>query len=183
MSPLPPLAALRSGDWPDPTPAAALPPARLAAVLLVAPLLVLACAHAPSQTEERATTLTDRAVLGEFVGSVVTELESGQWEALLSRAEPGHRRTQTVEMGMPEPQYVAELFGLHRVGNSLAPEGPVRWEDLERIESVRTERLERVDGRWELGGRVGLDDGTTLDFEAWIVGTEEAGYVLTGGVG
>ena len=83
---------------------------------------------------------------------------------------------------MGEPQYVAELFGLHRVDNNIKRGDTVTWSDLERIESVSLQQIERTGDRYRLRGHVRLTGGATLELLAQIL--EQRGrYCLTGGVG
>lgn len=97
-------------------------------------------------------------------------------------ADPAHYRTQVVEHGMAEPQYVAELFGLHRVDNNIKRGERVEWSDLERIDSVELERISTTAGALRLVGTVTLRDGSTLQLRARVA-RDEGRYVLTGGVG
>ena len=83
---------------------------------------------------------------------------------------------------MSEPQYLAELFGLHRVDNDIKRGPRVEWSDLERIEAVRLESVSSSAGQQTLTGTVTLRDGTTRTLRARIT-REGDRFVLTGGVG
>lgn len=83
---------------------------------------------------------------------------------------------------MSEPQYIAELFGLHHVGNTIKRGPRVEWSDLERIESAELERISTTGGSPRLTGTVTLRDGSTLELRARVE-RQEGRYVLTGGVG
>lgn len=126
--------------------------------------------------------VSDNPRLNSFVQQVARNLETHAWQEILAAADRGHYQTQVTEHGMGEPQYVAELFGLHRVGNNIKRNGVVQWADLERIGSVELEKLTRSGGEHQLTGSVVLEDGTLLQLQAQIVQVQDQ-FVLTGGVG
>lgn len=145
------------------------------AVVLV--LFNTGCASAPEQPP-----LTSDAELNTFVRAVERSLEEHAWQEILAAADPSHYRTQVVEHGMPEPQYVAELFGLHRVDNNIKQGDRIEWSDLERIQSVELNSLSATGPPYALTGTIILADGSTLQLQAQI--TEAQGrYVLTGALG
>lgn len=146
---------------------------------LLFPLLILcaACRSTPDPPP-----LTDDAELNAFARQVAADLEAHDWQELIAVADPDHYRTQVQEHGMSEPQYVAELFGLHRVGNNIKRGERVEWSDLERIESVALHSLSRTAGGSRVEGTATLGDGSTLSILANVEG-EGGDYVLTGGVG
>lgn len=145
--------------------------------LLAALLLLPACRSTPEPPP-----LSEDSALNAFARQVQGDLEAHAWGDLIAAAQESHYRTQVVEHGMSEPQYVAELFGLHRVGNSIERGEEIRWADLERIEAVELTSLSRSGGAATLEGRVRLRDGTTLELRSRVT-REEGRYVLTGGVG
>lgn len=147
----------------------------LAVVLLI--LLHTGCASTPEQPP-----LTGDAELNAFVRAVERDLEGHAWQDVLGVADPDHYRTQVVEHGMPEPQYVAELFGLHRVGNNIERGGRIDWSDLERIRSVELESLSTTGPPHSVAGTVTLADGSTLRLQAQVA-QMQGRYVLTGAVG
>jgi hypothetical protein len=140
-------------------------------------LLLWACAHLPE-----ADPLSRNPELNSFAREIGRDLEAHQWQSILVAADSDHFRIQVVEGGMGEPQYVAELFGLHHVDNNIRRGDSVAWADLERIESVDLQRIEQVGDRYRLSGSVRLRDGTTLDLQAQIL-ERNGRYRLTGGVG
>ena len=83
---------------------------------------------------------------------------------------------------MSEPQYLAELFGLHRLDNDIRRGQRVAWSDLERIRSVRWESISAAGAHHALTGTVTFQDGSTLDLQARVAREGER-FVLTGGVG
>lgn len=126
--------------------------------------------------------LTPDPQLSSFVEKLAHDLEAHAWSEILATADPAHYRVQVTEHGMPEPQYVAELFGLHRVENNIRTGPSVSWSDLERIESVQLHALTQDDDRYTLTGTVRLAGGEMLDLRAWII-QEQGRFRLTGGVG
>lgn len=147
-------------------------------VLLLLLLLGTACRSSP----EPPPPLSDRPELNAFAREVEAAIERHAWRDVIAAASPEHYRTQVTEHGMPEAQYVAELFGLHRVDNSIKRGQRVEWSDLERVEDVELERITTIGPDRQLVGTVTLRDGTTLELRAQIT-REEGEYVLTGGVG
>lgn len=147
--------------------------------ILVLPLLILcaACRSTPDPPP-----LTDDPELNAFVRQVAADLEAHDWQEIIGVADPDHYRIQVEEHGMPEPQYVAELLGLHRVGNDIKRGERVEWSDLERIEAVELHSLSRRVTRSTLAGTATLADGSTLSIRA-SVEQDGGDYVLTGGVG
>ena len=147
--------------------------------LLACALLVLAagCATTPQQQP-----LAEDPELDRFARQVARDLEAHRWQDLLAAADPDHHRTQVVDHGMPEAQYVAELFGLHSVGNNIERGERPEWADLERIRIVELDALDTEAHPHSLEGTVTLDDGSTLRLRAQVA-REDGSYVLTGGVG
>jgi hypothetical protein len=146
-------------------------------ILAVGLLLISACAHLPE-----AEPLSPNPELDSFAREIGRNLEAHQWQSILVGADPDHFRIQVAEGGMGEPQYVAELFGLHRVDNNIRRGDTVAWEDLERIESVDLQQIEQIGDRYRLTGSARLRDGTTLDLQAQIL-ERNGRFRLTGGVG
>ncbi len=149
-------------------------------LLLLLLLLLLPVTACRSSTER--PPLTDQPELEAFARQVEAALEAHAWQDLIDAAARDHYRTQVVDHGMPEPQYVAELFGLHRVGNTIRRGQQVGWSDLERIESVELDRITTTTRGSRLIGAVTLRNGSTLSLQAQIERVEDR-FVLTGGVG
>lgn len=104
------------------------------------------------------------------------------WQALLSAADPEHYRTQVVELGMDEPQYVAELFGLHTVNNTIQEGDTLDWSDLERTESVSLRPAGEDGPPYRLIGTAILQNGERLQIDATAIRVRGR-FALTGGVG
>lgn len=140
-------------------------------------LLVTGCASAPA-----GSSLTDDPAVAEFAREIERGLEAHAWGELLALPDPDHYRIQVSEGGMGEAQYLAELFGLHSVGNSIKRGETVTWADLERIEEVTLTRLAESATGYDLHGRVTLTGGGELELQGRII--EADGRLrLTGGVG
>ncbi len=145
-------------------------------------LLLLVGATSGCAPRLRSPAFADTPELNAFAREIERSLEAHDWPSLLAAADPDHYRIQAVEGGMGEPQYVAELFGLHRVDNNIKRGDTVTWSDLERIESVTLQQVQPTGDRYRLRGHVRLTDGATLELLAQIL--EQRGrYRLTGGVG
>lgn len=150
---------------------------RTRAILLLL-LIAAACRSSPGPPP-----LTSEPELDAFARQVEADLEAHAWQDLIAAAADDHYRTQVVEHGMAEPQYIAELFGLHRVGNDIKRGQQVEWSDLERIESVELERISTTGARRHLTGTVTLRNRSRLELQAHVARDDEGRYVLTGGVG
>lgn len=149
--------------------------------ILIALLFSFSLAGCASQGQQ--IRLSEDERLNGFLEDVRSAVEDRAWQDLLDAAEEEHHRAQVTEMGMSEPQYVAELLGLHMVDNDIGGGEPIEWEHLERIEALRFEDLESTSPtEWVAHGSIVLDDGRRLDVEATIV-QREGRYRLGGGVG
>lgn len=145
-------------------------------------LLLLGLASACRSSPDAPRPLSQQPELDAFAHQVAAHLKRHAWRDVIVAASPAHYRVQVAEHGMPEPQYVAELFGLHRTDNSIKRGERVEWADLERIADVELERIEAAGSDHALVGAVTLQDGTRLELHARLA--QEAGqYVLTGAVG
>ncbi len=126
--------------------------------------------------------LEGRTTLRTFLLDVAQEVELHEWEALMKRASPPHRYAQVDDMGMGLPQYLAELMGLHMVGNSIKQGDTVTYGDLDRLAKIRFTELDEDLGVLIVRGEVLLTDGSTLKIELWVA-TLGGEHVLTGAVG
>lgn len=150
----------------------------------VSPVIALSAALllASSCATRDGATLTDDPALSSFLERIGTHLENHQWDAVIDQADPDHYRTQVQEVGLSEPQYIAELFGLHSPGNNIETgERPSRA-DLERIDTVEWTDVERSGDRIRAVGTARLNDGTSMNLQAQIV-ERDGDFRLTGGVG
>ncbi|MDX1583132.1 MAG: hypothetical protein R3338_05970 [Thermoanaerobaculia bacterium] len=124
----------------------------------------------------------DDPALSSFLDEIEVSLENHRWERILADADPEHYETQVEDLGMPEPQYVAELFGLHSVDNNIESGERPSWEDLEQIESVSWTAVDRANDRIHVRGTATLRDGSELDLHTVLVWIDEELW-LTGGLG
>ena len=147
------------------------------AVVPTLALLFAGCAPNPDPP-----TLTSADDVGAFVAALEASLEAHAWQEILAVADPNHFHTQVVEMGMSEPQYVAELLGLHRVDNTIEVGEELEWADLARIESAALDPATGSEPPIPVTGTVTLTDGSTLEIMGSIT-RERQRLLLTGGVG
>jgi len=147
-------------------------------LIVLVPLLLAGCA--PRALD--APLVTANPALAQFAAELQERLETHDWPAILAVADPDQYETQVRQMGIGEPQYVAELFGLNTVGNTISDHGRIGWSDLERIQQVRITSLTSLNGDHELVGRVTLDDGSERAIRAQIIRPREH-FLLTGAVG
>ncbi|MBM4370354.1 MAG: hypothetical protein FJ098_01785 [Deltaproteobacteria bacterium] len=147
---------------------------------------VMAGCSAPRGDEDAvaslAAALQGKDDLRGFLTGVAQEIRTHDWEGLLRRASPPHYESQVTDLGMGHPQYLAELLGLHTVGNSIKRGETVTWSDLKRLDRVRFLELDDGFGVIIIRGEALLADGSTLKLELWI-GFLGGEHVLTGGVG
>ena len=147
-------------------------------ILLLATVLLAGCASQRAQIR-----LSDDDRMNVFLEDVRDDVEEHAWERVLAAADTAHYRVQVLEMGMSEPQYVAELLGLHMVDNNIGGGEPIEWDHLRRINALRFETLEASAPReWVARGHVELEGGERLDVEA-IIRQREGDFRLSGAVG
>ncbi|MFH1532891.1 MAG: hypothetical protein ABIK09_19375 [Pseudomonadota bacterium] len=153
--------------------------------LVIAGLLAVSCSGTGGGGDAIAgieARLKGRGMLKTFLLDVADDVRRHDWEALLGRASPPHRYAQVDDMGMGVPQYLAELLGLHMVGNSIKRGEEVTSEDLNRLARIRFTEVDEDLGVLILRGEALLQDGTVLKLEIWVA-TLGGGHVLTGAVG
>jgi hypothetical protein len=127
--------------------------------------------------------LTGGKELAAFIAAVKTAVETHKWKVLLALCSPQHKKEQLTEMGMGQAQYIAELFGLHTVGNNLVGDDEtIRTEHLARIQSLEIRDIAEAEGSYVVIGYVQLDGGTRLRL-AMLIGKENGRFVLTGASG
>lgn len=146
------------------------------------PLLALLLLAACSPRAGEFAALTADATLAAFLVDVRTGLESHDWVAVLALADAEHYETQVGAMGMDEPQYVAELFGLNTVGNRITTDSPIRWAHLEAIREVRFTAVTPAGTGYEVSGVALLADGSERALRAEVVRAAGA-WRLAGAVG
>lgn len=122
--------------------------------------------------------------LAAFLARVARAAEGHDWQALLALAAAEHRAAQIDQLGMTEPAYLAELLGLHYVGNSL--DGDDVGVTLDKLATIA--KLEPTDvaatgrGTFDVTGWVTLTTGVRLRLTLHV--TREAGrFALFGALG
>ncbi len=119
-----------------------------------------------------------------FVREVADLAEQHAWNAIDERADEAHRKTQIHQLGMSTEQYVAELLGLHTVGNSIDAKGDgIEANDLARIHEVLVEAVSLVGDVFEAHGVVVLKGGARLTFTLIVTTAPDGTFRLSGAVG
>ena len=119
-----------------------------------------------------------------FVREVADLAEQHSWNAIVERADDAHRTIQLHQMGMNTEQYVAELLGLHTVGNSIDATGDgIDADDLARIQEVLVEEVPVVGDGFEAHGVVVLKGGARLRFTLVVITPPDGSFRLSGAVG
>jgi hypothetical protein len=142
-------------------------------------VLLSGCALFPRGDPEQTSARTD---LTSFTEEVRDAIAIHEWQTILSFSDPLHYRTQVVDLGIDEAQYIAELFGLHQTDNEIQDGDELDWEDLERIESVLLAPSDAVGPPYVLSGTATLTTGEQLQLRADVT-VVQGRLVLTGGVG
>ncbi len=117
--------------------------------------------------------------LVDAIGALVAKHD---WKAVLAHCDPSHYKVQVDQMGMGEPQYVAEALGLHAVGNSIAGESGIAWDDINRISKIEVASFTGSADWLEAHGSVTLSDGSTLKLTFVLVRAGER-WFISGAVG
>ena len=125
-------------------------------------------------------------ILQDFLERLTAAVEQHDWRMVLTLFQGSNFKGQT-EIGIDQPQYIAEGLGLHMAENSLVAG------DGERIEFAHLDEIKRI----ELTGMTGPDneglltitgfilrrDGSRLKVEIPLRRTETGGYELAPAVG
>ena len=103
--------------------------------------------------------------LAAFLADVERVTEAHQWDALLELCSADHRKAQMGEMHQDKATYLAEILGLHSVGNSLT-DNRVTFDDLKRIEQLTlVEIVAEGDGWYSIIGIVTVKSHPPLRLE------------------
>jgi hypothetical protein len=116
----------------------------------------------------------------QFVKRVKGTVEQHNWGKLLRLTDTTNRRIQLGQMRIGKPQYLAEILGLHNVGNSIKTGTKLTYSDLNRIRTLKVDRSTLRSG--SVRGKAILQDGAKLDVN-FLITKPKKRYVLTGGVG
>ncbi len=120
----------------------------------------------------------------KMADKVVKSVDQGSWLSLTRFADADHKKMQT-GLGMSVPQYVAELLGLHTVGNSLNT-GAITADDMSRVRDLSFSKAERSGDVVTLTGKATIGEGSgvrTLRTRIDIDISDAAQMKLTGGMG
>lgn len=126
--------------------------------------------------------LKGRGPLRQLLVAVATDVANHDWDGFLGRCSEMHFAAQVEDMGMGRPQYIAEMLGLHMVGNSIKLGEMVQYSDLDRLTGVRFDTVEEAYGVMIIKGQAFLKDEPPLKLEIWVsnIGGE---LKLTGALG
>lgn len=139
-------------------------------------LLVLLPLLATAQTAEPPAAAQLRQRIEQAV-------QTRQYSQITTMAEAWHRKAQMADMGMAEPQYIAELLDLHRLGNSLDRDDKgLDWKDLRRLRGVELQPPLIKGQTLIYEGTALLKGGQRLKVKIEMVPCA-TGYCLTGAVG
>ena len=107
------------------------------------------------------------------------------WGGFLARCDKENQHIQLGELGMGAPQYIAEMLGLHEVGNSLTPGGErLTQSHLDRVTAFEAFTCEASPiWTYTLRGRVVLDDGSRLRTTIDVLQRPDGSFVIMGAVG
>ena len=120
--------------------------------------------------------------LARLLADVKRTVEAHQWHALLELCASDHRKAQIGEMHQDVDTYLAEILGLHSVGNSLADDR-VTQAALDRIERITyVEIVDDGDGWFSIIGIVSIKGRPDLRLELRATSSGQR-FVLSGALG
>lgn len=126
--------------------------------------------------------LPSKKAFKSFLKEVKRDVESYNWERLIAKCDADHYHMQVNVNGIVQAQYIAEIFGLHSVGNNIKTGVIVTYEDLKRIKKLKWKKISIEDTLYKASGFVKLHDGTKLIIS--IMATYNNGeFALTGAIG
>lgn len=140
---------------------------------------------APSVSRERVLFHVDDRILQDFLERLTAAIEQHDWRMVLTLFQGANFKGQT-EIGIDQPQYIAEGLGLHTVSNSLTKTHErIEFSHLDKIEQIELSGMTGPDneGLLSITGHVLLQDGTRLKVEIPLHRTETGGYELAPAVG
>ena len=124
-------------------------------------------------------------ILEDFLQRLTAAVERHDWRMVLTLFQGSNFKGQT-EMGIDQPQYIAEGLGLHMVGNSLTKENErIEFAHLNEIEQIELTGMTGPDNQslLTITGHVLLQNGTRLKVDIPLRRTETGGYELEPAVG
>ena len=144
-----------------------------------------AASPTPAALRERILFHVSDHILEDFLRRLTAAVERHDWRMVLTLFQGSNFKGQT-EIGIDQPQYIAEGLGLHMVGNSLMKDNePIEFRHLNEIERIELTGMTGPDTQSLLTvtGHVLLQNGTRLKVEIPLRRTETGGYEFTPGVG
>lgn len=137
-------------------------------------VVIAGCVIGPT-VEER----TRPETADDFIAYVQEDIEAHDWQSILSSSDPELYQERVVEEGIPEQQYVAELLGLLRQGNTIQEGDTLQWADLNRIELATLMPVGDEQPPYRYTGQVTLLEGAgTLELQAHVTQVQGR-FVLT----
>ena len=139
----------------------------------------------PPSPRERIVFHVSDHILEDFLQRLTAAVERHDWRMVLTLFQGSNFKGQT-EIGIDQPQYIAEGLGLHMLGNSLTKENErIEFANLNGIERIELTGMTGPDSQSLLTvtGHVLLRDGTRLKVEIPLHRTETGGYELEPAVG
>ncbi len=119
-----------------------------------------------------------------FLEEVKQSVEEKNWASIFAKCSKDHYKTQVGKMKIAPTQYLAELFGLHMVDNSIANEkGKITYDELRRIQTFNYKSMAFNGNFITINGTALMDDGTEMKMNMMIQVVLNGDYKLTGAVG
>jgi hypothetical protein len=120
--------------------------------------------------------------LSAFLAQVKRASEAHDWPGLLALCSAVHKKSQITDMHQPREAYLAEILGVHVVGNSLNDDA-VTFADLARIGTITYVDVSMEGNGWfAVLGTVTIKDHPPLRLELHVA-TENGQFRLSGAVG
>ncbi len=125
-----------------------------------------------------------RTKLIPFLDQVKANVEQKDWGSIFAKCSKAHYKTQVVDMKISPTQYIAELFGLHRVDNSIANEkGKITYDELRTMQTINYQSIAFDGTIITIKGKALMEDGSEMDMEMMLKVDVNGEYKLTGAVG
>ncbi len=103
-----------------------------------------------------------------FIDQIREDIRREAWQSIISSSDPGHYQQRVVGEGIPEVQFVAELFGLLRDDNLIRSRDELAWEDLEQVDSIVVASPGDTIPPVRFSGTAFLDSGETRQVDALV---------------
>jgi len=117
-----------------------------------------------------------------FAGDALKLVIAHQWDDFVRVCDPDHRKVQLKQMKMAKAQYIGEMLGLFRAGNSIGGKNAPTLTDLRRIKKITLGKMRRAGASYMFVGVVTLRSGKKLTLHL-MVHRVKGRLFLTGAVG